>query len=55
VIVDWLNDALTFRAENQNERHSLAAVLQGTAEHKQREQTQTVTESPEDSRVLLTS
>jgi hypothetical protein len=39
MIVDWLNDSLIFRAETTDERHSLAAVLRGIAEHKQLEQT----------------
>lgn len=39
MIVDWLNDSLIFRAENTDERHSLAIILRGISEHKQLEQT----------------
>lgn len=37
MIVDWLNDSLIFRAETTDERHSLAVILRGIAEHKQLE------------------
>jgi hypothetical protein len=39
MIVDWLNDSLIFRAETTDERHSLAAVLRGIADHEQLEPT----------------
>jgi hypothetical protein len=51
MIVDWLNDALIFRAENPEERHSLAVMLQGFANHRKLEESQPSIE-PSESKVL---
>jgi hypothetical protein len=39
MIVDWLNDSLIFRAENAEERHSLAVMLHGITNHNRLEET----------------
>jgi len=47
MIVDWLNGSLIFRAENTEEQHSLAVMLQGISKHNRLEETQISVEPEE--------
>jgi PhoPQ-activated pathogenicity-related protein len=47
VIVDWLNDALIYRPENAEERHSLAVIFQGVANSNRLEETKPSIEQTE--------